>query len=65
MCKAPDGRCASGTAPAISPTAGGPGVSLRLFDRFALARWIDGRAEREKGFFRSSLMTEVWIVLLL
>ena len=37
----------------------------KLFDRFARAGWIDRRAAKEKGFFRPSLMTEVWIVLLL
>ena len=35
----------------------------KLFDRFDLAGWIDGRAEKEKGFFRPGLMTEVWIAL--
>ncbi len=37
----------------------------KLFDRFGLAGWIDGRAAKEKGFFRPGLMTEVWITLLL
>lgn len=47
-------------------TDGGGLVLVRkLFDRFGLAAWIDCGAEREKGFFRPSLMTEVWIVLLL
>ena len=47
-------------------TDGGGLVLVRkLFDRFALAGWIDRRAEKEKGFFRPGLMTEVWIVLLL
>ena len=35
----------------------------KLFDRFDLAGWIDGRAEKDKGFFRPGLMTEVWIAL--
>ena len=35
----------------------------KLFDRFGLAGWIDGRTEKEKGFFRPGLMTEVWIAL--
>ena len=30
-----------------------------------MAGWIDGRANREKGFYRPGLMTEVWIALLL
>ncbi|MDE2794822.1 MAG: hypothetical protein OXL34_08400 [Gemmatimonadota bacterium] len=47
-------------------TDGGGTVLVRkLFDRLGLAGWIDRRAEKEKGFFRPSLMTEVWIVLLL
>ena len=47
-------------------TDGGGLVLVRkLFDRFALAGWIDHRAKGEKGFFRPSLMTEAWIVLLL
>ena len=46
-------------------TDGGSLVLVRkLFDRLALAGWIDGRAEKEKGFVRPSLMTEVWVVLL-
>ena len=46
---------------------GGGGLVLvrKLFDRFAMAGWIDRRAEKEKGFFRPGLMTEVWIALLL
>ena len=35
----------------------------KLFDRFGLAGWIDGRAKEEKGFFRPGLMAEVWIAL--
>ena len=47
-------------------TDGGGLVLVRkLFDRFALAGWIDRRGEREKGFFRPGLMAEVWITLLL
>ena len=47
-------------------TDGGGLVLVRkLFDRFGLAGWIDGRAKKEKGFFRPGLMTEVWIALLL
>ena len=47
-------------------TDGGGLVLVRkLFDRFALAGWIDRRAKKEKGFFRPGLMAEVWIVLLL
>lgn len=47
-------------------TDGGGLVLVRkLFDRFALAGWIDCRAKGEKGFFRPSLMSEAWIVLLL
>lgn len=44
----------------------GDGLVLvrKLFDRFALAGWLDCRAKREKGFFRPSLMTAAWIVLL-
>ena len=43
----------------------GAGLVLvrKLFDRFGLAGWIDGRAEEEKGFFRPGLMAEVWIAL--
>lgn len=43
----------------------GAGLVLvrKLFDRFGLAGWIDGRAEEERGFFRPGLMTEVWIAL--
>ena len=37
----------------------------KLFDRFGVVGWIDGRANREKGFYRPGLMTEVWIALLL
>ena len=36
-----------------------------LFDRLGLAGRIDCRTKGERGFFRSGLMTEVWIVLLL
>ena len=47
-------------------TDGGGLVLVRkLFDRLALAGWIDGRAKKEKGFFRPGLMSEVWIVSLL
>ncbi len=47
-------------------TDGGGLVLVRkLFDRLGLAGWIDCRTAKEKGFFRSGLMTEVWIVLLL
>ena len=47
-------------------TDGGGLVLVRkLFDRFGLAGWIDGRANREKGFYPPGLMTEVWIALLL
>lgn len=47
-------------------TDGGGLVLVRkLFDRLDLAGWIDGRTSGEKGFFRSGLMAEVWIVLLL
>jgi len=47
-------------------TDGGGLVLVRkLFDRLGLAGWIDRRTEKEKGFFRPGLMTEVWIVLLL
>ena len=45
-------------------TDGGAWVR-KLFDRFGLAGWIDGRANREKGFYRPGLTTEVWIALLL
>ena len=43
----------------------GAGLVLvrKLFDRFGLAGWIDGRAKEEKGFFRPGLMAEVWIAL--
>ena len=37
MCKARDGRCASGTPPATSPDGGGLVLVRKLFDRFALA----------------------------
>ena len=51
---------------ARSLTDGGGLVLIRkLFDRLGLAGWIDSRAGREKGFFRPSLMVEVWVVLLL
>ena len=47
-------------------TDGGGLVLVRkLFDRLALAGWIDCRAGREKGFFRPGLMAEAWITLLL
>ena len=47
-------------------TDGGGLVLIRkLFDRLALAGWIDGRTRTEKSFFRPGLMTEVWVVLLL
>ncbi len=47
-------------------TDGGGLVLVRkLFDRLGLGGWIDSRTKREKGFFRPSLMSEVWIVLLL
>ena len=47
-------------------TDGGGLVLVRkLFDRFGLAGWIDGQANREKGSYRPGLMTEVWIALLL
>ena len=43
----------------------GAGLVLvrKLLDRFGLAGWIDGRAEKQTGFFRPGLMTEVWIAL--
>ena len=44
---------------------GGLVVVRKLFDRLGLAGWVDRRAEKEKGFFRPGLMTEVWIVLVL
>ena len=51
---------------ARGPTDGRGLVLVRkLFDRFALAGWIDDRTKKEKGFFRPGLMTEVWVVLLL
>ena len=37
----------------------------KLFDRFGLAGWIDGQANKEKGSYRPGLMIEVWIALLL
>ena len=47
-------------------TDGGGLVLVRkLFDRFGLAGWIDGRANKEKGSYRPGLMIEVWIALLL
>ena len=47
-------------------TDGGGLVLVRkLFDRLGLAGWIDCRTGKEKGFFRPSLMVEVWVVLLL
>ena len=61
----------SGKAPRVrhgarNLTDGGGLVLVRkLFDRLALAGWIDGRAKKEKGFFRPGLMSEVWIVPLL
>ena len=47
-------------------TDGGGLVLVRkLFDRFGLAGWIDGQANKEKGSYRPGLMIEVWIALLL
>ena len=47
-------------------TDGGGLVLVRkLFDRLGLGGRIDCRAGKEKGFFRPSLMVEVWMVLLL
>ena len=47
-------------------TDGGGLVLVRkLFDRLGLGGWIDCRTGKEKGFFRPSLMVEVWVVLLL
>lgn len=37
----------------------------KLFDRPGLAGWTNTRTGKEKGFFRSSLMVEAWVVLLL
>ena len=57
----------SGKAPRVRHGArdltGGGGLVLvrKPFDRLALAGWIDGRAKKEKGFFRPGLMSEVWI----
>ena len=58
----------SGKAPRVRHGArdltGGGGLVLvrKPFDRLALAGWIDGRAKKEKDFFRPGLMSEVWIV---
>ena len=58
----------SGKAPRVRHgardlTDGGGLVLVRKpCDRLALAGWIDGRAKKEKGFFRPGLMSEVWIV---
>ena len=58
----------SGKAPRVRHSArdltdGGGLVLVRNpFDRLALAGWIDGRAKKEKDFFRPGLMSEVWIV---
>ena len=47
-------------------TDGGGLVLVRkLFDRMGLGGWIDCRTGKERGFFRPSLMVEVWVVLLL
>ena len=47
-------------------TDGGGLVLVRkLFDRFGVVGWIDGRANREKGFYRPGLTAEAWIALLL
>ena len=62
MYKVRDGRCASGTARAISLTAAAWFWSASCSTGSA---WIDWRTKKEKGFFRPSLMTDVWIVLLL
>ena len=41
-------------------TDGGGLVLVRkLFDRFGLAGWIDGQANREKGSYRPGLMSPV------
>ena len=47
-------------------TDGGGLILLRkLWDRLDLGSWIDHHTEELPGFFRSSLMVEVWVVLLL
>lgn len=47
-------------------TDGGGLILLRkLWDRLDLGRWIDRHTEELPGFFRSSLMVEVWVALLL
>jgi len=39
-------------------------VLRRLWDELSLGAWIDYRAEKVGGWFASSLMVEVWVVLL-
>lgn len=40
-------------------------VVRRLWDALGLGRWIDGRAGEVGGRYRSSLMVELWVVVLL
>ena len=65
MCRARDGRYASGTARRTSPTAAAWCWFESCSTGFGLAGWIDGRANKEKGSYRPGLMIEVWIALLL
>lgn len=44
---------------------GGLILIRRLWDRLGLGRWIDENAGHLPGFFRPSLMVEIWVVLLL
>ena len=37
----------------------------RLLDRLGVCRWLDERTDEVSGFFRPSLMVEVWVALLL
>ena len=45
--------------------AGGLIVVRRLWDALDLGSWIDRRTQTVGGFFRPSVMVEVWVVLLL
>ena len=45
--------------------AGGLILIRKLWDRLGVGGWIEARSEAVPGFFRPSLMVEVWVVLLL
>lgn len=52
--------------PSVQELTDGAGLLVlrRLWDELGLGSWIDEQTTELGGWFRSSLMVEVWIVLL-